>query len=630
MDDVKGDPMPDDLDDIDVDFDLMSTRISDLSKAESRPDEFTVPEELEPDAIDWDDFNWVSPLLEVQQWLHFDNEVSVSSDLSKTIRDLFEALTDEDAADNYSIESGQPEISSKGWAYIDNRLGQATQHMQEYCLQIDNGLAKAKAVEDWSDAWDSDIRGPRISAIEINAKTDTWSITKFSYQTKRDRLNFCPPYQRNDVWSVGHSQQLIDSVLRGIPLPSVILNKSDKGELEIVDGKQRLTAIFRFMGMHPKAIEFVKKVSPTKVIEDLFHSDFPAWKKEMTKIQPITSREVKEHFLPFPLKRLENPDDPLAKKGLGCSGNRYYCQIKEVKVEIGSEIECIEEVFTQESTYKIPVILYQQTELDQIALVFNRYNTQGVKLNAEEIRNAKFHDVDLCAMLLALSEENCGDKELIESFTSDQQGTIPMVLYKLGFKDNRFVRTKYACWVASLLAQQPNLKKGTLTTPSPKIHIDSLFHSIENNSAHPLHAQDKAKEFSGVLIDGIRLLKSIHDDDGWPEEYTSKRGNGSWDALPLVSSWLACSIAINSGFSLPGSDVGALTKKIRDTAEQILPPDKQQSKTQWEYFASTTLALLDAFDLTNASANLESKLNYSCLETFETLLDKSSPAVAKP
>jgi hypothetical protein len=628
MDDVKGDPMPDDLDDIDVDFDLMSTRISDLSKAESRPDEFTVPEELEPDAIDWDDFNWVSPLLEVQQWLHFDNEVSVSSDLSTTIRNLFEALTDEDAADNYAIESGQPKISSKGWACIDNRLGQATQHMQEYCTQIEAGVDSSRAYSDWSDSWGEKSGSSTLGRIE--ATTSSYPISEFVAFAERNHLVLNPPYQRNDVWSVGQSQELVDSILRGIPLPSVILNKISSERIEIVDGKQRITAILRFMGLHPKALKYVNEVcqdcDDTDEMRDLYKSDFPAWKKRMKPHHEITSKVVKKHFLPYPLRRIDDENDELRIKGLGISGKLYYCQIKEVEIEVGSTVENIELLFTRISKYRIPIIEFNNTDLDQIALVFNRYNSQGVKLNAEEIRNAKFHDVDLCAMLLALSEKNCGDKEKIESFTSDQQGTIPMVLNKLGFKDNRFVRTKYACWVASLLAQQPNLKKKTLTTPSPKIHIDSLFHSIEHNSSHPLHERDKAKEFSGVLIDGIHLLWSIHGDMGWPEEYTSKRGTGAWEALPLVSSWLACSIAINSGFSLSGSDAGALTKKIRDIAAQILPPDKQQSKTQWEYFASTTLALLDAFDLTDASANLISKLNYSCLETFEQL----SPAVAKP
>jgi hypothetical protein len=626
MDDVKGDPMPVDLDDIDVDFDLMSTRISDLSKADSRPDGFTIPEELEPDEIDWDDFDWLPPLLEVQQWLNFDNEVSVSSDLSTTIRDLFEALTDEDAADNYAIVSGQPKISSGGWTCIENRLGQATQHMQEYCTQIDAGVAATRAHSEWIDSWEE--TSPSSALGRIVASTDSVPIADFVAHAEKDRLILNPPYQRNDVWSVGHSQELVDSILRGIPLPSVILNKKSADRIEIVDGKQRLTAILRFMGKHPKALEFVERVSPDPATRDLFDTDFPAWKRKMKKIHAITSTEVKEHFLPYPLKKIgdEKKDDELRKRGLGVPGRLFYCQIKDVTVEVGSSEETIEWVFEMHSQYRIPVIEFKNTELDQIALVFNRYNSQGVKLNAEEIRNAKFHDVHLCAMLLALCEKNCGDKELIKSFTSDQQGAIPEALKELNLSDKRFVRTKYACWVASLLAQQPNLKKGTLTTPSPKIHIDSLFHSIKNDPAHPLHARDKAKEFSGVLLEGIRLLQSIHDDKGWPVQYSSKRGNCSWDALPLVSSWLACSIAINSGFSLPGGDAVALAEKIHDIAKDLEHEEKQQSVTQWRYIAKTTLALLDAFDLTDASANLISKLNYSCLETFEQL----SPAVAKP
>lgn len=59
-------------------------------------------------------------------------------------------------------------------------------------------------------------------------------------------------YQRKLVWEVGEKQLLIDSMIRNIPLPAILLVKyevqeGEKDVLEIVDGMQRLNAIVSFM-----------------------------------------------------------------------------------------------------------------------------------------------------------------------------------------------------------------------------------------------------------------------------------------------------------------------------------------------------------------------------------------------
>lgn len=59
-------------------------------------------------------------------------------------------------------------------------------------------------------------------------------------------------YQRKLVWGVEEKRLLIDSMIKGIPLPAVLLVKYDvpegkKNILEIVDGMQRLNAIISFV-----------------------------------------------------------------------------------------------------------------------------------------------------------------------------------------------------------------------------------------------------------------------------------------------------------------------------------------------------------------------------------------------
>lgn len=54
-------------------------------------------------------------------------------------------------------------------------------------------------------------------------------------------------YQRKLVWTVDEKEYLIDSILSDFPIPLILLAKTDKDELEIIDGLQRLNAIISFI-----------------------------------------------------------------------------------------------------------------------------------------------------------------------------------------------------------------------------------------------------------------------------------------------------------------------------------------------------------------------------------------------
>ena len=60
-------------------------------------------------------------------------------------------------------------------------------------------------------------------------------------------------YQRGEVWSINQKKKLIDSILRGYPLPLIYLHFKKKivAEHEIIkyetiDGQQRINAIHEF------------------------------------------------------------------------------------------------------------------------------------------------------------------------------------------------------------------------------------------------------------------------------------------------------------------------------------------------------------------------------------------------
>ncbi|MBV9826051.1 MAG: DUF262 domain-containing protein, partial [Alphaproteobacteria bacterium] len=71
---------------------------------------------------------------------------------------------------------------------------------------------------------------------------------------KNKMLTANPEYQRGVVWSATLKKKLIDSVLRGYPLPVIFLHHIKKvvanmqrEDFEIIDGQQRITALFDFV-----------------------------------------------------------------------------------------------------------------------------------------------------------------------------------------------------------------------------------------------------------------------------------------------------------------------------------------------------------------------------------------------
>lgn len=76
-----------------------------------------------------------------------------------------------------------------------------------------------------------------------------------SVYSDRDRIDFSPPYQRQgEIWSMEKKQLLIDSIINRYDIPKLYFHKLEKNEAKkkkkdyaVVDGRQRLEAIFGFL-----------------------------------------------------------------------------------------------------------------------------------------------------------------------------------------------------------------------------------------------------------------------------------------------------------------------------------------------------------------------------------------------
>lgn len=86
----------------------------------------------------------------------------------------------------------------------------------------------------------------------IIRKISPLSVGDLVNRYKNGQLNLEPGFQRQSVWKDGQRQKLIESVLCGYPLPAIFLYKRphDGSTIyDVIDGKQRLETLFRFMGV---------------------------------------------------------------------------------------------------------------------------------------------------------------------------------------------------------------------------------------------------------------------------------------------------------------------------------------------------------------------------------------------
>ncbi len=83
----------------------------------------------------------------------------------------------------------------------------------------------------------------------MRRNTKTWAV--FSVDRRKPKIDPSPPYQRGLVWSLRQKQLFMDSMIRDFDIPKIYLRRiqdsNSQYEWEVVDGQQRLNAIWEFL-----------------------------------------------------------------------------------------------------------------------------------------------------------------------------------------------------------------------------------------------------------------------------------------------------------------------------------------------------------------------------------------------
>ncbi|MGC8203854.1 DUF262 domain-containing protein [Aliiroseovarius sp. PTFE2010] len=584
-----------------------------LSEASDTPDGVrSVSSIFSSSDVDFASASWMSKLAEVQGWL------SLSEDLPLTGGERFlQALIAEfnlEPTDLLAPGGVNPPLSLRALERLNERVEKAVRLQGNFLEEFEaKGTNRATATQSWADAW-AEIDGIEevVSPEPVTAKADVWPI----YQLTMRAPNLTPSYQRGDVWTNSDRQSLLESILRGVPLPSIILLRTGPSTPhEVVDGKQRLTAILRFVGKHPVAKQKVAEVTARhkdkrfneqgrlddlgkRNLTDLFNDDYPAFRRAWKALEgsPLKSADENEYYFPFKLRT--TGDGGLVGSYLEPLRGKYYTQIKAQVIDVAGEQTTIEYLFEGTAQYKIPVIEYTKASQAQIHEVFRLYNKQGVHLNAEEIRNAVYHEVELTRATLAAAGDADPNTDVAKISGSlagihdlDRLGE---ALTDYGFGGTRYKRTKVLAWVISVLVHDTKEKDLASTSRN----IDQLLIAIQKNKQHPLADSSTLNKLFTLLLHAVEL-HSAHD-ELWSDQFKDGGKGAKWQELQLVGSLVGIAMALAASPDDIEDRIEANADTIRTASEQAEDwerPEKTQTKTQWDYIAKISKSLLELLEI---------------------------------
>lgn len=162
-----------------------------------------------------------------------------------------------------------------------------------------------------------------------------------------EKINLSPKYQRSsEVWSEEKQSFLIDSLVKNFPIPPIFLHEfidqeSGKTKYDVIDGKQRLTSIFKFI---EGKLVLAEDCSEDGYCDEILNgTNFQDWSKDVFS-------EVKREFW----------------------------------------------------QYQINIVFIDSDEEETINDVFDRLNRNGEPLTAQEFRKAMYSQYNLYRLLTEL------------------------------------------------------------------------------------------------------------------------------------------------------------------------------------------------------------------------------------
>lgn len=91
------------------------------------------------------------------------------------------------------------------------------------------------------------------------------TVRELMRMTEDDELQRAPVYQRKFRWDENTESRLVESLLLGLPVPSLFVATNTDGSWEVVDGLQRISTLIHFTAPSGMSLDSVGKTEPLRL-----------------------------------------------------------------------------------------------------------------------------------------------------------------------------------------------------------------------------------------------------------------------------------------------------------------------------------------------------------------------------
>lgn len=126
-------------------------------------------------------------------------------------------------------------------------------------------------------------------------------------------MDIHPEFQRFFRWTETQKSKLIESILLGIPIPSIFVSQREDGVWDVIDGLQRLSTIFEFVGELKN--EEGKKLPPSKLLKTEYLPSLKGkvWDSEIVDISFTVAQRLMLKRAKLDIKIIKKQSDKDAK-----------------------------------------------------------------------------------------------------------------------------------------------------------------------------------------------------------------------------------------------------------------------------------------------------------------------------
>ena len=146
-------------------------------------------------------------------------------------------------------------------------------------------------------AFSSQESGYPMYNIKLERGFYTIFELKRKYDSKVKRIILDSDFQRESVWKPAQKAELVESILMGLPLPIFYFNIDKLGRLILIDGRQRLTALFEYMSdkWALKGLKVLDELNGKKFrdLEPIVQAKIEDYQLQAHVIQPPTPDRIK-------------------------------------------------------------------------------------------------------------------------------------------------------------------------------------------------------------------------------------------------------------------------------------------------------------------------------------------------